>query len=87
MAEQVKGMRVLVVHGDSDWVVPVELVWYTHFCTNWYGTHTLFALVWYTRVALVFDTNASTRVKRQYTNTVAVQLGHDIHSVVVEQAR
>ena len=26
MAEQVKGMRVLVVHGDSDWVVPVELV-------------------------------------------------------------
>ena len=67
MAEQVKGMPVLVVHGDSDWVVPVELVWYTHFCTNWYGTHTLFALVWYTRVALVFDTNASTRVKRQYT--------------------
>jgi predicted esterase len=29
VAEQVKGMPVLVVHGDSDWVVPVELVWCT----------------------------------------------------------
>ena len=29
MAEHVQGMPILVAHGDADWVVPVELVWYS----------------------------------------------------------
>ena len=29
MAEHVHGMPILVAHGDADWVVPVELVWYS----------------------------------------------------------
>jgi len=73
------------------------------FLSNWYGTHTFartgmvhthflrwsgtHVLHWYLTQTPVHVSNASTRVKRQYTNTVAVQLGHDIHSVVVEQAR
>jgi len=29
VAEHVQGMPILVAHGDADWVVPVELVWYS----------------------------------------------------------